>query len=117
MSIERRLTYCRWAFSVCLAVVLALSLMPQPTPVPPTVWDKTDHAMAFAVLAMLGCWSYPERKPAVLLGLLAYGGLIELLQGLAGYRIADMVDVLADAVGVLFGWQFARLSRHIRALR
>lgn len=114
MHIEQRRTYSRWAFSVCLVVVLALALTPPQTLVPPTGWDKANHAVAFAVLAMLGCWAYPERKASVLLGLLAYGGAIELLQSLTGYRSAETLDVVADGVGLLFGWMFARLSRRMR---
>lgn len=114
MRIERRRSYIRWAFSLCLAVVLALALMPPQTLVPPTGWDKANHAMAFAVLAMLGCLSYPGRHALILLGLLAYGAVIELLQGLTGYRSAETLDVLADGVGLLVGWTSMRLSAHVR---
>ncbi len=68
-----------------------------------------NHAMTFAVLAMLGCSAYAERKVQVLLGLLAYGVLIELLQSLTDYRIAEALDVVADGVGILVGWTFTRL--------
>jgi VanZ family protein len=109
MRIERRRAYSRWAFFVCLAVVLVAALMPPQAIVPATGWDKANHAMAFAVLAMLGCSAFPERKGLVLLGLLAYGGLIELLQSLTGYRYAETLDVVADGVGLLVGWTFTRL--------
>jgi len=114
MRIERRRAYSRWAFSVCLVVVLVVALMPPQAIVPPTGWDKANHAMAFAVLAMLGCSAFPERKAPVLLGLLAYGGLIELLQSLTGYRTAETLDVVADGVGLLVGWTFTRLLWRIR---
>lgn len=114
MRIERRRSYIRWAFSLCLAVGLAVALMPPQTLVPPTGWDKANHAMAFAVLAMLGCAAYPGRRAPVLLGLLAYGGAIELLQGLTGYRSAEVLDVVADGVGLFFGWTFTRLSSRAR---
>ena len=68
-----------------------------------------NHAMTFAVLAMLGCSAYPERKVQVLLGLLAYGVLIELLQSLTDYRMAEALDVVADGVGILVGWTFTCL--------
>ena len=89
MSIDRLRAYARWAFAVCLVVVLVFSLMPPQIIAPPMGWDKMNHAMTFAVLAMLGCSAYPERKVQVLLGLLAYGGLIELLQSLTDYRFAE----------------------------
>jgi VanZ family protein len=113
MHLERRRTYIRWAFFICLAVVLALSLMP-PEPLPTTGWDKANHALAFAVLAMLGCRSYPGRQVSVLLGLLAYGVLIEFLQSLTGYRTAELLDVVADGVGLVIGWPLARFSLRTR---
>jgi len=117
MRIEQVRTYARWAFAVCLVVVLALSLMPPQVDLPSTGWDKANHALGFAVLAVLGCGAYPQRRAALLLGLLAYGGLIELLQALTGYRSAELLDVVADGVGLIFGWQFTRLSLRLRGPR
>ena len=109
MRVERWLTYNRWAFSVCLVVVLVAALMPLQLQVSPTGWDKTNHVMAFAVLGTLGWRAYPQRGVPVLLALLAYGVLIELLQGLTGYRSADLFDVVADAIGLLVGWPLTRV--------
>ncbi len=83
---------------------------------PSTGWDKVNHALAFAVLAVLGGCSYPRRTAQVLLGLLAYGGIIELLQGLTGYRSAEWLDLAADAVGLSFGWALMRASGRYRAI-
>lgn len=109
MRIERRRSCSRWAFSVCLVVVLIAALVPPQTLVSPMVWDKANHVLAFAVLAMLAFVGYPERKVPMLLGLVAYGVLIELLQSLTSYRSGDALDVVADGVGLLFGWTFTRL--------
>jgi VanZ family protein len=109
MSIDRLRPYARWAFAVCLLVVLVSALMPPQIIGPPIGWDKMNHAMTFAVLAMLGCSAYPERKIQVLLGLLMYGVLIELLQSLTDYRMAEALDVVADGVGILVGWTFTYL--------
>jgi VanZ family protein len=109
MSIDRLRAHARWAFAVCLVVVLVSALMPPQLIGPPMGWDKMNHALTFAMLAMLGCRAYPERKVQVLLGLLAYGGLIELLQSLTDYRVAEALDVVADGVGLLVGWTFTRL--------
>lgn len=113
MRIERRQAYIRWGFALCLLVGLVLALLP-PKAVPPTGWDKANHAIAFAVLAVLGCASYPARIAGVLPGLLAYGALIELLQGLTTYRSAEALDVLADGIGLAFGWTLLRLSSRLR---
>jgi VanZ family protein len=108
MSIDRLRAYVRWAFAVCLVVVLVTALMP-PQIIGPVGWDKMNHAMTFAMLATLGCGAYSERKVQVLLSLLAYGVLIELLQSLTDYRTAEALDVVADGVGLLAGWTFTRL--------
>lgn len=107
------LTHWRWAFALCLLVVLALALMPPRPYMPTTGWDKANHVLAFAALAVLGRLSYPGRTAAVLLGLLAYGGLIEALQALTPYRTADLRDLLADGIGLLLGWQLTRLVHYL----
>jgi VanZ family protein len=101
---DRRRTWWRRTFFICLAVVLVLALLPPRVPMPSTGWDKVNHVLAFTVLAMLGGPSFPQRIGRVLLGLLAYGGAIELLQGLTDYRSAEWLDLLADAAGLLVGW-------------
>jgi VanZ family protein len=108
MSIDSLRSYARWTFAICLVVVLVSALMP-PQVIAPIGWDKMNHVVAFAVLAMLGCSAYLERRVRVLLGLLAYGVLIEWLQSLTDYRMAEALDVLADGVGILVGWTFTHL--------
>lgn len=97
----------RWAFWLCLAAVLALCLMPPAPHLPDTGWDKTNHALAFAVLALLGLLAYEGRTLRVLAALLAFGALIEVLQSLTGYRSAEWLDLLADGVGLAAGWPLA----------
>ena len=99
----------RLAFVLSLASVLLLSLAPATPASLTTGWDKTTHLLGFAVLGLLGLWSYPGRTVTVLLGLLAYGGLIEVLQSLTPYRLAEWADLLADALGLLLGAVLARL--------
>ncbi|QSI34496.1 VanZ family protein [Variovorax sp. RKNM96] len=98
----------RIAFGICVVAVLVLSLAPATAPIPSTGWDKTNHLLAFATLAFLGHRAYPGRTAAVLWGLLAYGGLIEVLQAFTPDRSAECADLLADGAGVLFGEMLAR---------
>lgn len=86
-----------------MAAVLTLSLMPPGPQLPSTGWDKANHALGFALLGWLGLQAFTTRPVAVLLGLLAYGGLIELLQSLSAYRMAEWADLWADALGLLIG--------------
>ena len=88
----------RACFWMCVVAVLVLSLMPPAPHMPSTGWDKANHLLAFAVLAWLGCSAW------VLCGLLAFGVLIEGLQSLTPYRVAEWADLWADALGLALGW-------------
>jgi VanZ family protein len=117
MRMEHWHTGWRWAFAACLVIVMALALTPPQVPTPTTGWDKANHALAFAVLAVLGLVSYPRRKVALLAGLLAYGGAIELLQGLTDYRSAEWLDLAADGVGLALGSVLAHLPPLSQSLK
>ncbi len=71
-------------------------------------WDKAQHAVAFAVLAALAYGAYPTRIWRVLLGLLTFGGAIEVAQAETGWRYGEWADLLADGVGVCSVWLIAR---------
>jgi VanZ family protein len=114
MSTDRLRTYARRVFAVCLVVVMIAALLPPQIIGSPLGWDKANHAVTFAMLAMLGCGSYSDRKVQVLIGLLAYGVLIEVLQSFTDYRSAEVLDVVADAVGIAIGWTFTRLLWRVR---
>jgi len=91
----------RLLFAAALAAVLLLSLWPLPEPSPlGTGWDKADHVAGFVALGLLGLPSWPAHRARVLAGLLAYGALIEVLQGFTDYRQGDWHDLLADAIGI-----------------
>jgi VanZ family protein len=100
----------RIAFWGGVVAVLALSLAPVTTPMPSTGWDKSNHLLAFSTLAFLAHCAYPGRTVTVLAGLLAYGGLIEVLQSFTPDRAAEWADLLADGVGLLLGVMLARLA-------
>jgi VanZ family protein len=93
----------RWLLAIAMLVLLVLSLMPPSPSMPSTGWDKSNHMLGFAVLAVLGHAAWPGRAWTVLLGLLAYGGLIEVLQSFTPDRFAEWGDLLADGVGLLIG--------------
>ena len=97
-------TFWQCAFWGCALAVLALSLAPASTPLPSTGWDKSNHLLAFATLAVLGARAWPGRIAMLLPALLAYGGLIEVLQSFTPDRAAEWSDLLADGLGVLLGW-------------
>lgn len=93
-----------WAFFAVALAVLVLALTPTASRTATTGWDKTNHLLAFVVLAWLGLKAYPRRVAAALIGLFAYGGLIEILQIFIPNRSADWTDLVANGLGLLLGW-------------
>jgi VanZ family protein len=102
----RALRYGRFWLSAGLlfaATVLVLSLLPLP-PVVQQASDKLLHVLAYLGLSLwFGAVYEPRRHSAVIVSLLAFGILIECLQGLTAYRSTELMDVLADAAGTAIG--------------
>lgn len=75
-------------------------------------WDKANHALAFLVLTVLTGLGWPRLSRLWLTGLmLIAGGLVELVQGLEVIgRDADLLDVVADGVGILAGLAILRVQ-------
>jgi len=101
----------RMAFVVCALAVLVLALMPAKMAVVSTGWDKTNHLLAFCALGMLGCLAFPGQTIAVWMGLLAYGGMIEVLQSFTPDRSAEWGDWLADCFGLVLAWVVFFMTR------
>ena len=98
-----------FAFWTCMLVVMVLAFMPPVPHMPTTGWDKSNHLLAFVVLALVGRLAYPASTVALMLGLLIYGGLIESLQSFTPDRFAEWGDWLADGLGLLLGWGLGSL--------
>ena len=66
-------------------------------------WDKAQHAMAFFVLTGLamGAGWMRARIDRVAVAMLVYGAAIECVQAVLPWRSGDVLDWLADAVGVI----------------
>lgn len=92
----------RIAFAAALLAVLVVSLLP-PASLPPvqTGWDKADHALTWLALGLLGMAAWPVHRGQVLGGLAAFGGAVELLQGLTGWRQPEWADLGADLLGLV----------------
>lgn len=86
-----------------LAVAATLYFTLRPIIVVSTVSDKTQHFVTFAVLTAWAAIAYPRARLIPLgLALSGLGGMIELLQPFAG-RSDDLLDWIADTIGVLIG--------------
>jgi VanZ family protein len=106
---------------VLLAALLVgicwLAFSPAPPPELDTGWDKSNHSLAFSTLAVMGCLAFPDarRRYAILAsGLLAFGVFIELVQTQIPSRSADVLDVLADGVGIGAGLLIMRAWQRLR---
>jgi VanZ family protein len=102
----------RWiqlSFWLTLSLVTFLSLRPSPGNFMGIQnSDKIEHFAAYFALGLLvgTGWSIKTRRPLwiALAALIALGGAIELIQGIEWVgRTASWYDLLADAVGALFG--------------
>ena len=103
-------------FFSALLGLMVLALLPVEMLTSPVFnwWDKAQHALAFAVLSMLGFAAFPARLGLVALGILFYGVAIELAQLAIGWRFGEWQDVLADITGVMVAWGLRSLWRKWR---
>ncbi|WP_202386112.1 VanZ family protein [Allopontixanthobacter confluentis] len=86
-----------------------MASLQNPIELPGEPSDKVQHMIAFAVLALLGAQAYPRRLMALLIGLSAFGALIELVHLIPSLkRTADWTDLAAEIIttaavlGVIF---------------
>jgi len=102
----------RLCFLVLLLTTLYLSLVPvQHLPRALNFWDKAEHAIAFAALAMSGLLAYPGSRWPMVAGLTLLGLGIEVAQALSGWRQGDVMDWLADCVGLALGVLLLRFGQ------
>lgn len=76
--------------------------------------DKLAHVISFLVLAKLADLSFPQRRYdwAVWTPLLFYGLAIEIIQYHLPYRSFSLLDMVADAGGLLVYWLIIKLWQH-----
>lgn len=88
--------------AACTGSILYLSLVPVP-PAVSTGWDKSNHALAMAVVTLLAHQSAKQKTWALHFAFayaLLLGAAIELLQGwCTTTRSAEWLDLMADLVG------------------
>jgi VanZ family protein len=75
--------------------------------------DKMLHAFTFFCLAALKDMAFPNRRHLFrkVLGLMAFGVLIEVIQSWLPWRSADITDFLADCTGITLYLVPSLLSR------
>ncbi|MEM7208072.1 MAG: VanZ family protein [Pseudomonadota bacterium] len=93
---------------VIIAAVFYLSLTP-PINVPQEHYDKLYHAATYAILMVWFVQLFNGARSYLILAVafIAMGALIEILQGFHPMRYFDVLDMLANAVGVVVIWLIA----------
>ena len=88
------------------AAIVWLSLTPSPPQVDVAHSDKLGHCASYAVLmfwfARLHVSKWAHVGYAVAFA--AMGVSLEFLQGHLGYRTFEILDMVANVLGVLLGW-------------
>jgi VanZ family protein len=65
--------------------------------------DKLHHLLAYAILfwCLLSAYSEQYRLWTLAISLAVFSGLVEVAQSYTGYRQADLMDLLANCMGIL----------------
>jgi VanZ family protein len=97
-----------WQFLLLMLIVAVsyLALTPAPPEHLTTGWDKANHMLGFTALAFSARLGYPAARRTWLLwlfALVAYGGLIEILQMFVPGRSSEWGDLFADSIGIACG--------------
>jgi VanZ family protein len=94
-----------------LGLVVYGSLTPSPPEL--TAFPGSDKLMHLTVYATMMLWFgflYRSRRSLLILCLsfITLGVLLDVLQGRTGHRSMELLDMVANAFGVLMGWLLVR---------
>lgn len=99
----RKRIIARIVLFAAIAFAVTMALLPHPPHTPMDRYgDKFEHMTAFATIALLTAWSYPDA-PLFRIGerLSFLGALIEVLQSIpALHRDCDIRDWIADTLAI-----------------
>lgn len=92
----------------------ALAVLPQDNqPIVTPFSDKGNHFIAFATLTILILYGYRVSYLKAFILMLAYGIWIEITQLFLVDRCAEVMDVVADVVGILIGSLIFYISKRV----
>ena len=90
---------------VGVVAVGLLSLIP-PDAVPVVnLWDKLEHLLAYAMLALCGGFAFSAHRTEITLGalLIGFGCILEIAQFYIPGRSGSIADAIANGLGVVAG--------------
>ena len=100
---------------MCLALTITMALLPD-LPFwsfdPHAAFKVADKGLHFLTFTFLTVWfsgQYSRRSYwRLAVGLIAFGALIEIFQGMVNYRSSEWLDLTADGAGIALGLIIAR---------
>lgn len=116
-SFKRKINWLAFAvFAAAAAYAFWKAITPGDDTVGLIPWDKAKHFIVFYVLAVLGCLALPKsRLWRIGLVLVAFGGLIEIVQHFTG-RDMSWGDLVADFCGVAAAYAYSLVGAIRRKL-
>ena len=95
----------RLSFTIGVLAVTWLSLSPRDALPEIHMWDKPQHLIAYAVLAMCGAVGFPGRRPRLIVGvgLIVLGCVLEVAQAAVPGRDPSITDAVANIAGIALG--------------
>ena len=89
-----------------VATIVWLSVTPRPPDIGIEQGDKLGHLGAYRGAMFWFCQLYPRRptRLAYAAGFIAMGIALEFVQRALGHRSFEVLDMAADALGVVLGW-------------
>ncbi len=100
-------------------MLIYLSFAPKPPTIDMELGDKIGHLLAYGTLMFWWAQHFgtTRKRFELAAALIALGIAIEFVQGWTGWRAFEVVDMVADAAGVLLGGVIASLTPNLlRAL-
>lgn len=91
-----------WAM---ILVVCIASLVPGLPEIPGKLGDKYEHFIAYGALTWWWCMIHPQnaRRWALCAGFIVLGIALEFAQLATGYRVCDVMDMVANGMGAVLG--------------
>jgi VanZ family protein len=87
----------------CVGLIACLSLIPAKLLIRTGAPGQVEHVIAYFGTAVLLSLAYPGKWMAIIVALMAYGGLLEAAQTLIPGRHGHLIDAFASGSGALLG--------------
>lgn len=100
-------------FYCLLFIVTYLSTMPSVEAPGVDLSDKVLHFLAYFGVTGAAYFGFPKASWRLAVFVILWGIGIELVQWQLPTRMFELLDILANSLGCLAGWQLMQLLRHL----